>query len=62
MIPASQKVAVYGAIDVSTSFAVQTLRVHDGRDAFVLSGGIVAWQATGLPIATLINPKHYRMS
>jgi len=52
MIPAGQKVAVYGAIDTNAAFAVQTLRVYGGRDAFVLSGGIVTWQAAGMPVVT----------
>lgn len=52
MIPAGQKVAVYGTIDTNAAFAVQTLRVYGGRDAFVISGGIVAWQAAGMPVVT----------
>ena len=52
MIPAGQKVAVYGTIDTNAAFAVQTLRVYGGRDAFVLSGGIVTWQAAGMPVVT----------
>ncbi|MCX6676464.1 MAG: rhodanese-like domain-containing protein [Methanothrix sp.] len=52
MIPAGQKVAVYCAIDTNAAFAVQTLRVYGGRDAFVLSGGIVAWQAAGMSVVT----------
>jgi rhodanese-related sulfurtransferase len=52
MIPAGQKVAVYCAIDTNAAFAVQTLRVYGGRDAFVLSGGIVTWQAAGMPVVT----------
>ena len=52
MIPAGQKVAVYCAIDTNAAFAVQTLRVYGGRDAFVLSGGIDAWQAAGMSVVT----------
>jgi rhodanese-related sulfurtransferase len=52
MIPAGQKVAVYCAIDTNAAFAVQTLRVYGGRDAFVLSGGIGSWQAAGMSIVT----------
>ena len=52
IIPAGQKVAVYCAIDTNAAFAVQTLRVYGGRDAFVLSGGIVAWQAAGMSVVT----------
>ena len=52
MIPAGQKVAVYCAIDTNAAFAVQTLRVYGDRDAFVLSGGIVAWQTAGMSVVT----------
>jgi len=52
MIPAGKKVAVYCALDTNAAFAVQTLRVYGDRDAFVLPGGIVAWQATGMPLVT----------
>lgn len=52
MIPAGQKVAVYCAIDTNAAFAVQTLRVYGDRDAFVLLGGIVTWQAAGKPVVT----------
>jgi len=51
-IPVGKKVAVYCAIDTNAAFAVQTLRVYGSRDAFVLSGGVVAWQAAGMPVAT----------
>ncbi|MCX6673488.1 MAG: rhodanese-like domain-containing protein [Methanothrix sp.] len=52
MIPAGQKVAVYCATDTNAAFAVQTLRVYGSRDAYVLSGGIVAWQAAGMSVVT----------
>lgn len=52
MIPAGRKVAVYCATDTNAAFAVQTLRVYGGREAFVLQGGIVAWQAAGMPVVT----------
>jgi rhodanese-related sulfurtransferase len=52
MIPAGRKVAVYGATDTNAAFAVQTLRVYGGREAFVLPGGIVAWQAAGMSVVT----------
>lgn len=53
IIPAGQKVAVYGAIDTDAAFAVQALRVFGDRDAFVLSGGVVSWQAAGKSVETL---------
>ncbi|MDD2754019.1 MAG: rhodanese-like domain-containing protein [Methanothrix sp.] len=52
MIPAGQKVAVYCATDTDAAFAVQALRVYGDREAFVLQGGIVAWQAAGMPVVT----------
>jgi rhodanese-related sulfurtransferase len=52
MIPAGQKVAVYCAIDTNAAFAVQTLRVYGDRDASVLLGGVVAWQAAGMSVVT----------
>jgi rhodanese-related sulfurtransferase len=51
-IPADRKVAVYCAIDTNAAFAVQTLRVYGDREAFVLSGGVLAWQAAGMPLVT----------
>lgn len=52
MIPAGQKVAVYDALDTIAAFAVQTLRTYGDREAFILSGGIDAWRAAGLPVVT----------
>jgi rhodanese-related sulfurtransferase len=52
MIPAGQKVAVYCELDTNAAFAVQTLRVYGDRDASVLLGGVVAWQAAGMPVVT----------
>jgi rhodanese-related sulfurtransferase len=52
MIPAGQKVAVYDALDAIAAFAVQTLRTYGDREAFILSGGIDAWRAAGLPVVT----------
>lgn len=52
MIPAGRKVAVYCATDTDAAFAVQALRVYGDREAFVLQGGIVAWQAAGMSVVT----------
>jgi rhodanese-related sulfurtransferase len=52
MIPAGRKVAVYGATDTNAAFAVQTLRVYGDREASILQGGIVAWQAAGMTVVT----------
>lgn len=51
-ISAGKKVAVYSTPDVNAAFAVQALRVYGGREAFVLSGGIDAWKAAGMSIAS----------
>jgi len=52
MIPAGRKVAVYCATDTNAAFAVQTLRVYGDREAFVILGGIAAWQAAGMSVVT----------
>jgi rhodanese-related sulfurtransferase len=51
-IPAGRKVAVYSATDTDAAFAVQTLRVYGDREASILQGGIVAWQAAGMTVVT----------
>jgi len=50
MIPAGKKVAVYCSADTNAALAVQTLRVFGDREAFVLSGGVSAWQAAGMSL------------
>lgn len=52
MIPAGRKVAVYCTTDANAAFAVETLRVYADREAFVLSGGIDAWKADGMPVVS----------
>lgn len=52
IIPAGKKVAVYSTPDANAAFAVQVLRVYADREAFVLSGGIDAWKAAGMPLAS----------
>ena len=52
MIPAGQKVAIYCSADTNAALAVQTLRVYGDREAFILSGGVSAWQAAGMPLVT----------
>jgi len=51
MIPVGKKVAVYGNIDANAAFAVEVLRVYANSDAYVLQGGLSAWQAAGMPVA-----------
>jgi rhodanese-related sulfurtransferase len=50
LIPAGKKVAVYGDFDANAAFAVEALRVFAGRDAYVLQGGLPAWQAAGMQV------------
>ena len=52
MIPARQKMAVYCTQDNDAAFAAVTMRVYSYREAFVLAGGIDAWQAAGMPIVS----------
>lgn len=52
IIPAGQNVAVYCSADTNAALAVQTLRVYGDREAFILSGGVAAWQAAGMPLVT----------
>jgi rhodanese-related sulfurtransferase len=50
MIPANKKVAVYCSADTNAAIAVETLRVFGDREAFVLSGGVSAWQMAGMSL------------
>lgn len=50
MIATGKKVAVYGDLDASAAFAVEALRIYADRDAYVLQGGVSAWQAAGMPV------------
>ena len=52
LIPAGKKVAVYGDFDANAAFAVEALKVFAGRDAYVLQGGLPAWQAAGMQVVT----------
>jgi rhodanese-related sulfurtransferase len=49
-IPPGKKVAVYSSSDINAAYAVETLRVFGGFDAWMLQGGIAAWQAAGQPL------------
>jgi len=46
-IPGGKKLAVYSNSDINSAFAVETLRVFANRDAWILQGGIPAWEAAG---------------
>jgi rhodanese-related sulfurtransferase len=49
-IPAGKKAAVYSNSDINSAFAVEALRVFANRDAWILQGGIPAWEAAGQTI------------
>jgi len=50
MIPAGEKIAVCGSLDSDSALAVETLSVFGDREAYVLQGGIAAWQAANMPL------------
>ena len=50
MIPAGNKIAVYGDSDADAAFGVMALRVFGDRAAYILQGGLPAWQAAGMPV------------
>lgn len=50
MIPAGNKIVVYSDYDINAAFGVMTLRVFGDRNAWILQGGVPAWQAAGMPV------------
>jgi 3-mercaptopyruvate sulfurtransferase SseA len=50
MIPAGNKIVVYSDNDINAAFGVMTLRVFGDRDAWILQGGMPAWQAAGMSV------------
>ena len=46
-IPGSRKVAVHCCSDIDAAFGVMTLQVFADRDAWVLQGGLGAWDKAG---------------
>ncbi|MDD1749593.1 MAG: rhodanese-like domain-containing protein [Methanothrix sp.] len=50
MIPAGNKIAVYSDYDTNAAFGVMTLRVFGDRDAWILQGGVPAWQSAGMTV------------
>ncbi|HSD57202.1 MAG TPA: rhodanese-like domain-containing protein [Methanotrichaceae archaeon] len=50
MIPAGNKIVVYSDYDTNAAFGVMTLRVFGDRNAWILQGGVPAWQAAGMPV------------
>jgi len=65
MMPAGERLPSAERLIPGASFAVQTLgvtlRVHDGRDASVLSDEIVIRQTAEFADSHLNNPEHCRM-
>ncbi|NPV62096.1 MAG: rhodanese-like domain-containing protein [Methanotrichaceae archaeon] len=49
-IPSGKKVAVYCASDINAAYGVMTLRVFADLDAWLLLGGVQAWQEAGQPV------------
>ncbi len=50
MIPAGNKIVVYSDYDTNAAFGVMTLRVFGDRNAWILQGGMPAWQAAWMPM------------
>lgn len=46
-VPADKKIAVVCFYDTNSAFAVAMLRVFGDRDAWVVQGGVPAWQDAG---------------
>ena len=47
-IPDGRKIAVYCCSDIDAAFGVMTLRVFADREAWVLQGGLTAWDNAGM--------------
>lgn len=45
-IPTQKKIAVVCSMDTNSAFAVAILRMH-GRDAWIVDGGVIAWEGLG---------------
>lgn len=48
-IPNGKKIAVVCALDTNSAFAVAVLRMN-GRDAWIVEGGVFAWEGLGRPL------------
>ena len=44
--------AVYGDNNIDSAYGVMALRILGNRSAWVLSDGITAWEAAGMPVVT----------
>lgn len=49
-VPAGKRIAVYGATNTDAAFAAMAFNIFGNREAYVLSGGISAWQQAGMPV------------
>ncbi|MDM7935685.1 MAG: rhodanese-like domain-containing protein [Methanothrix sp.] len=50
-VPADKKIAVVCTYDTNSAFAVAMLRIFGDRDAWIVQGGIPAWQEAGGELA-----------
>ncbi|MDD4162578.1 MAG: rhodanese-like domain-containing protein [Methanothrix sp.] len=50
-VPSDKKIAVVCTYDTNSAFAVAMLRVFGDRDAWIVQGGIPAWQEAGKELA-----------
>jgi len=46
-VPADKKIAVVCTYDTNSAFAVSVMRIFGDRDAWVVVGGVPAWQDAG---------------
>jgi rhodanese-related sulfurtransferase len=51
-VPADKKIAVVCTIDTNSAFGVAMLRVFGDREAWIVQGGVPAWQDAGQELAT----------
>jgi rhodanese-related sulfurtransferase len=47
MVPTDKKIAVVCTYDTNSAFAVSVMRIIGDRDAWVVVGGVPAWEEAG---------------
>lgn len=47
MVPVDKKIAVVCTFDTNSAFAVSVMRIFGDRDAWVVMGGVPAWEQAG---------------
>ena len=52
--PLCQKLMVYGSNEDEAAFAVEAFNILGGHQAWILEGGISAWEKAGMNVTT--NP------